>query len=189
MALPPTHTKIDLGRLVPLLLIGIGLVLIGVIATWYIVTQDADDEFSVVPLAVNFPAPQLVFNDLSGNRVDLADYRQQIVMVNNWATWCPPCKAEMPTLVKYFKAHSDQGFVLFGINAGDPKNDVVKFVDEYQLSFPILLDPNTKALMLFKNDSLPSSYVIDHQGNVVLAWTGPINRDMLEKYVTPLLEQ
>jgi cytochrome c biogenesis protein CcmG, thiol:disulfide interchange protein DsbE len=189
MALPPSHTKIDLGRLVPLLLVGIGLVLIGVIATWYIVTQDPDDEFSVVPLAVNFPAPQLVFNDLNGNRVDLADYREQIVMVNNWATWCPPCKAEMPTLVKYFKAHSDQGFVLFGINAGDPKNDVARFVDDYQLSFPILLDPNTTALMLFRNDSLPSSYVIDHQGNVVLAWTGPINREMLEKYVTPLLEQ
>ncbi len=189
MALPPTNTKIDLGRLVPLLLIGIGLVLIGVIATWYIVAQDLDDEFSVVPLAVNFPAPQLVFTDLNGSRVDLADYRQQIVMVNNWATWCPPCKAEMPTLLNYFEAHSDQGFMLFGINAGDPKSDVAKFVDDYQLSFPILLDPNTKALMLFKNGSLPSSYVIDHQGNVVLAWTGPINREMLEKYVTPLLEQ
>jgi peroxiredoxin len=95
----------------------------------------------------------------------------------------------MPTLSKYFKAHKQQGFMLFGINAGDPKNDVTKFADEYQLKFPILLDPNTKALMLFRNDSLPSSYVIDHAGNVILAWTGPINLEMLEKYVTPLLEQ
>jgi peroxiredoxin len=95
----------------------------------------------------------------------------------------------MPTLLKYFKAHNQQGFMLFGINAGDPKADVAKFVEEYQLTFPVLLDPNTKALMLFRNDSLPSTYVIDHSGNVILAWTGPINREMLEKYVTPLLEQ
>jgi peroxiredoxin len=110
-------------------------------------------------------------------------------MINNWATWCPQCKAEMPTLVKYYEEHNEQGFVLLGINAGDPKDAVVKFVDEYNLSFPILLDPNNKALIAFHNDSLPSSYVIDRSGNVVLAWTGPISKAMLEKYVTPLLEQ
>jgi peroxiredoxin len=95
----------------------------------------------------------------------------------------------MPTLSSYYKAHSDHGFILFGIEAGDSKEQVEKFVDEYNLSFPILLDPNSKSMILFKNDNLPSSYVIDRNGNVVLAWTGPISREMLEKYVTPLLEQ
>jgi peroxiredoxin len=79
--------------------------------------------------------------------------------------------------------------MLFGIEAGDSKKDVASFVDENRISFPILIDPNTKSLIAFHNDSLPSSYVIDHEGNVILAWTGPISRDMLEKYVTPLLEQ
>ncbi|NJD60479.1 MAG: redoxin domain-containing protein [Anaerolineae bacterium] len=189
MSLLQSQKKTNLGMIIPLSLIGVGLIILGIVTTWYILSQNPDDEYSVVPSAVNFPAPELVFNDLSGNKVNLADYRQQIVMINNWATWCPPCKAEMPTLSKYFKAHNQQGFMLFGINAGDPKNDVTKFTNEFQLKFPILLDPNTRALMLFKNDSLPSSYVIDHAGNVVLAWTGPINLEMLERYVTPLMEQ
>jgi cytochrome c biogenesis protein CcmG/thiol:disulfide interchange protein DsbE len=66
---------------------------------------------------------------------------------------------------------------------------VSSFVNQYKLTFPILIDPNEKALVAFKNDSLPSSYVIDRDGNVVLAWTGPISQDMLEKYLTPMLEQ
>ena len=110
-------------------------------------------------------------------------------MINNWATWCPPCKAEMPTLSKYFKEHRDQGFILVGIEAGDPTRDVEKFVKDYGLTFPILLDPNNKSLIAFHNDNLPSSYVIDRNGNVILAWTGPISKAMLEKYITPLLEQ
>jgi peroxiredoxin len=76
---------------------------------------------------------------------------------------------------------------LIAIDAGDPSGDVVKFVEDYHLPFTILLDPDNQALIAFQNDSLPSSYVIDHLGNVVLAWTGPINQAMLEKYVTPLL--
>ncbi len=186
-----TQRKINKSQFIPLVLIGSGLIILGILLIKVLTAGSStpDNNYSVVPSAVNFPAPELILNDLNGDNVNIADYRQQIVMINNWATWCPPCKAEMPTLLKYFKAHSDEGFMLFGINAGDPSNDVTKFVNEYGLTFPILLDPKTKSLIAFHNDGLPSSYVIDHNGNVILAWTGPISRDMLEKYVTPLLEQ
>ena len=79
--------------------------------------------------------------------------------------------------------------MLIGIEAGDSAEDVESFVDKYGINFPVLLDPNNKSLIAFHNDSLPSSYVVDHNGSVILAWTGPINRAMLEKYLTPLLEQ
>jgi peroxiredoxin len=181
--------KLNRSQVFPLVLIGSGLIILGVLLIRVLITQTPVIDNSVVPSAVNFRAPELILNDLNGNTVNIADYRQQIVMINNWATWCPPCRAEMPTLAKYYKAHSDQGFVLIGIEAGDPKKDVASFVGEYGITFPILIDPNTQSLTAFHNDSLPSSYVIDHDGNVILAWTGPISRDMLEKYVTPLLEQ
>ncbi len=181
--------KLNKSQVFPLVLIGSGLIILGVLLIRVLITQTPVIDNSVVPSAVNFPAPELILNDLNGNSVNIADYRQQIVMINNWATWCPPCRAEMPTLAKYYKTHSDQGFMLFGIEAGDPKKDVASFVDEYGITFPILIDPDTQSLIAFHNDSLPSSYVIDHNGNVILAWTGPISRDMLEKYVTPLLEQ
>lgn len=168
---------------------GVGLIILGFVAFGFLTAGNFPVDYTVVPSKVNFPAPELKLNDLNGMQINIADYRQQIVLINNWATWCPPCKAEMPTLVKYYNAHSDQGFILIGIDAGDSQENVSKFITEYDLSYPILLDPNNKSLIAFHNDSLPSSYVIDHNGIVVLAWTGPINRAMLEKYLTPLLEQ
>ena len=181
--------KNKLSHVLPMLLIGAGLIIIGLVSAKIITADGFSTDYSVTPSKVNFPAPEIVLNSLQGEKVAIADYNPQIVMINNWATWCPPCKAEMPTLLKYYKEHNEQGFVLVGINAGDPKGDVAKFVDDYNLTFPILLDPNNKSLIAFHNDSLPSSYVIDRNGNVVLAWTGPISKSMLEKYVTPLLEQ
>jgi len=175
---------------IPLVFIGIGLIIIGFVAIKLIsYGSSSTRDYSVIPAKVSFPAPELILEDLNGNKVSLADFRQQILLINNWAIWCPPCKAEMPTLERYFMDHRDQGFALLGINAGDPLDQVTGFVNDYVITFPVLLDPHNTAMAAFNNDNLPNSYVIDRDGNVVLAWTGPINREMLEKYVTPLLEQ
>jgi len=179
----------NVGQFLALVIIGVGLVVLGLVSTKVITIENFSSDISVVPSVVSFPAPELTLNNLNGDKVSISDYSQNIVMINNWATWCPPCKAEMPTLSKYFKEHRDQGFILVGIEAGDPTKEVEKFVKDYGLTFPILLDPNNKSLIAFHNDNLPSSYVIDRNGNVILAWTGPISKAMLEKYITPLLEQ
>src|SRR4030066_396601 len=179
----------NISHFVPLVIIGIGLIILGLVAAGVISNRGFTADDTVIPSKVNFACPEITLNNLKGERVSISDYNQQIVLINNWATWCPPCKAEMPTLSKYFKEHSQQGFMLIGIDAGDPVDEVASFVDEYELPFPILLDPNNKSLIAFHNENLPSSYVIDLTGNVVLAWTGPIHQAMLEKYVTPLLEQ
>ena len=189
MLTPPRAVSKKNLQVIPLVLIGVGLIVLGLVFAKTISSDSISNDFSVVPSAVNFPAPELTLNDLDGNRIAITDYRPQIVLINNWATWCPPCRAEMPVLAKYFKQHKDHGFILVGINAGDPSDKVESFVEEYELPFPVLLDPNTRSLIAFQNDGLPSSYVVNQDGNVVLAWTGPINRAMLEKYVTPLLEQ
>jgi peroxiredoxin len=190
MGYPSQKQKTNLRQLIPLVLIGVGLIIIGAVAPNFLSQAvTSSPEFSVVPSQVNFPAPDLTLNDLHGQPVNLTDYRQSILLVNNWATWCPPCKSEMPTLQKYFQEHMQQGFMLIGIDAGDAAEDVSGFIDSYELTFPVLLDPNEKSLTAFHNDNLPSSYVIDHEGTVVMAWTGPISHAMLEKYLTPLLEK
>jgi len=144
---------------------------------------------SAVPVAVNFAAPELRLTDLQGRPVSLSDYRGRVVLVNNWATWCPPCKAEMPTLQEYFEEHRHQNFTIVAIEAGEPAAEVAAFVQQYGLTFPVWLDPAQEATSAFRNPGLPSSYVIDADGMVRLAWTGAISREMLEKFVTPLLEE
>ena len=115
--------------------------------------------------------------------------RGQVVLVNNWATWCPPCRAEMPELEAYFRAHANEGFLLVGINSGDTQAQVLEFIKEYELTFPMWLDPTGLALHEFKNNALPSSYVIDKSGTVRFVWTGAVSLEALETYVTPLLAE
>ena len=178
-------------KLLAMFMVGAGLLILGVAAFFLLPKPDAvaSDERSALPLPVEYPAPQLDLTDLQGNPVSLADYRGQVLLVNNWATWCPPCKAEMPTLQAYYDDYADMGFTIIAIDAGDSLSDVVEFVKEYGLTFPVWPDPAQKATVAFRNPGLPSSYVIDRQGVVRLAWTGAISRGMLDKFVTPLLEE
>ena len=144
---------------------------------------------SVVPQKVDYTAPELSLQNLNGESESLTDYRGQVVLINNWATWCPPCKAEMPTLVAYHKDHMADGFSVIAVEAGEPADVVTQFASSYKMSFPVWLDPTGESLRAFGNGTLPNSYVIDRTGTVRYAWTGEISREMLEKYVTPLITE
>lgn len=176
--------------LVPLLLLVLGVALIA--ASVYFLLQDTppQTDLTAVPAQVNYPAPELTLSDLAGTSVSLADYRGQVVLVNLWATWCPPCKEEMPALEAFYRKYQSQGFVIVAINDGDPTEDVIQFAQEYGLTFPVWLDPTYIATeQAFKTLSLPSSFVIDREGTIVLSWVGGINAKTLEKYVAPIVEQ
>jgi len=176
----------------PIIPMAAGLLLIGfafVIMTSSKSRSNAASLSSVEPVAVNFAAPELSLESLAGGTEALTDYRGSIVLVNNWATWCPPCKAEMPTLAAYYNEHRSEGFTIIAIEAGDTVDVVAPFVQSYNLEFPVWLDPNGSSLRAFGNGTLPNSYVIDRSGTVRYAWTGEINKAMLDKYVTPLLAE
>lgn len=152
-------------------------------------TAPAEQSLSPAPAEVNYPAPELSLENLNGGSESLADFRDKVVLVNNWATWCPPCKAELPTLVAYYNAHASEGFVIIGIEAGEPASEVAQFVEQFQITYLVWLDPSNLAGRAFGNSNLPNSYVIDRTGMIRLAWTGQISQDTLEKYVTPLLTE
>jgi cytochrome c biogenesis protein CcmG, thiol:disulfide interchange protein DsbE len=176
--------------LVPLRFLGLGLVLIGASALLILRNVPPGTELSAVPVKVDYPAPELTLEDIAGNSTSLADYRGQVVLVNLWATWCPPCKEEMPALETYYRRHRDDGFVIIAVNDGDPTPDVVRFVEDYGLSFPVWLDPTYIATeQAFKTLNLPSSFVIDRQGQSVLSWVGGVSLRTLEKHVTPIIEE
>jgi peroxiredoxin len=95
----------------------------------------------------------------------------------------------MPALEAYYQAHENQAFSLIGISSGDTARQVQAFVQQVEVSFPLWLDHEGMALRAFKNNALPSSYVIDKEGIVRLAWNGAVGLDMLEKHVTPLINE
>jgi peroxiredoxin len=179
-------------KLLALFFLGSGLLVLGIAALLVLPKTSFPDSAasgSVIPLKVNFNAPEVSLNDLGGQQASLSMYLGKVVLVNNWATWCPPCKEEMPALQAFYKAHKNQNFELIGIEAGESASEVSQFVKQYGLTFPIWLDPDSKSLDAFHNQALPNSYVIDKNGVVRLAWSGAISQDMLEKYVVPLLEE
>ncbi len=153
-------------------------------------TANADSlPSSVVPVAVNYAAPELALQNITGETKSLTDFRGTVVLVNNWATWCPPCKAEMPVLSAYYNEHNADGFMIVAIEAGDALEGVAQFANTYGLKFQVWLDPNNASLRAFGNGNLPNSFVIDRGGTIRYAWTGEISKAMLEKYVTPLIAQ
>ncbi len=169
-----------------------GLLLIGFAFVTMVFSKPEDKVeslSSIGSVGVNLPAPDLSLENMNGQTEALADYRETVVLVNNWATWCPPCKAEMPTLVAYYNDHKSEGFTIIAIEAGDLVDIISPFVESYNLEFPVWLDPNGASLRAFGNSTLPSSYVIDRSGIIRYAWTGEINREMLEKCLTPLLKE
>lgn len=183
-------TRVLPRRTVPFILLGLGLLLI--IASAYFILQDvsARSDFSTVPASVNYSAPELTLTDTQGISHSLMDYRGQVLLVNLWATWCEPCKREMPALQAFYNRHREEGFVVIGINDGDSKADVLQFLREYRLTFPIWLDPTYIATeQAFKTLGLPSSFVIDREGTIRLQWVGGISRKMLDQHVTPLITE
>ena len=177
-----------------MIILGAGLILVGLAAFIALPKADASANSPAsgasltVPVEVDYAAPKLTLFDLEGVEHSLTDYHGQVVLVNLWATWCPPCKAEMPTLKAYNEEHASDGFVTIAINDGDPSDAVATFVQEYDLTFPVWLDPTYEATeRAFKTRNLPSSFVIDRDGTIRLRWVGEIDRATLEKYVTPLI--
>lgn len=189
------HQKVSRkGNIPAIIILGAGLILLGMAA--FIALPKGETSANApmsggsltVPVEVDYEAPKLTLSDLDGAEHSLVDYHGQVVLVNLWATWCPPCKAEMPTLKAYYEDHAADGFVTIAVNDGDSPDAVAAFVQEYGLTFPVWLDPTYEATdRTFKTRNLPSSFVIDREGNIRLRWVGEIDRAGLEKYVTPLI--
>ena len=180
---------------IALTLIGLGLLLAGGVAIMLLISgaakaNPASSQYkSAVPAVVLYDAPEVAVQDLLGNPVSLSALRGKWVLVNHWATWCPPCKAEMPVLQDYHDDYKNQNFLIVAIDAGETSEQVAGFVKANQLTFPVWVDPDEKALRAFRETYLPSSYVIDPTGQVRLYWTGSVSREMLDKWLTPLLEE
>jgi cytochrome c biogenesis protein CcmG, thiol:disulfide interchange protein DsbE len=113
--------------------------------------------------------------------------RGQIVLLNFWATWCGPCRVEMPEFEKAYQQNSDQGFTILAINNQETKEDVAGFRDELGLSFPIVMDETGALQKQYGVFSYPSTYVIDRKGVIIARQFGPLTAKQINELVTKAL--
>jgi len=131
-------------------------------------------------------APDFALRDLEGNEVRLSDYRGRTVLLTFWATWCGPCRLEMPTFEGRYQELKDDGFTILGLNFDEPAEDVSAFRDELGLSFPLLLDPGGSVQRLYRVRGYPSSIFVDPQGVVRIVHIGLITEGQLRDYLVEL---
>lgn len=112
------------------------------------------------------PAPDFTLQSSTGENVRLAEQRGKVVMLNFWASWCGPCRQEMPLLDAMHKRYGPAGFQLYGVNVEEDNTDAKKMIKEMGVSLPVLYDPESKASTLYKVDAMPTTVMIDKKGQI-----------------------
>ena len=133
-------------------------------------------------------APQFELKDLNGRTVRLSDYRGKVVMINFWATWCPPCRAEMPDLVRLQREHAKQGLQIIGITyPPEQKDRVRRFARSLKVNYPIILGTREIKARFSSEETLPLTVVINRDGKVNDIISGILLREEFEEKIKPLL--
>lgn len=123
------------------------------------------------------PAPDLSANDLNGVPKTLADYRGQVVLLNFWASWCPPCLREMPSMERLREKMTGRPLAIVALDSAETADEVGAFLSRMKLGFPILLDPDGSNTKRWKVFALPTSFLLDAEGRVRHVLTGPTEWD------------
>lgn len=142
-----------------------------------------------IPHTQNGPmAPDFSLPDLDGRMISLSAYKGRVVIVNIWATWCPPCVAEIPSLEKLYKMFKDEGLELLAVSVDEGgKRAIERFIKNKNISFPVLLDPDGRVAGLYRTRGVPESFIVKKDGTIdnkiegAINWTSPKIIDYFQK--------
>ena len=151
--------------------------------------QPDELHYGLTPAYGNPVSPELELPGLDGRNYRLSDYRGRVVIVNFWATWCPPCIAEMPTLQRVWKQFHKENFDIFAVNLGEKEETIRRFIDRFEpkLEFPILLASDESIMEVWRIQAMPTSYIIDKKGRWAYIELGP--RDFSQEHIVSRLRK
>jgi len=158
--------------------------------------QDTSDELTETGfIEANQPSPKAEFapgfilSDLTGAGVNLSDFKGRIVILNFWATWCPPCREEMPHMQSFYEKNKENDIEILAVNLtnmDDGQQAIEKFVQDYGLTFPVLLDDNGDVGERYEIMTIPTSYILDTEGRIFQKVVGPMNEEMMNEIVNSI---
>lgn len=164
------------------------LLLVGL--SWIVATRATGPAEAPVTAAPRpgFLAPEFELPTLDGNRVRLSDLRGKRVVINFWATWCPPCRAEMPAFVEAYARYRDQGLVILAVNEAEDAAQVAAFQEAFGLTFPVLLDTRMEVGQRYRVQFLPTTYFVGPDGTILDKVEGGMTRATVLARVQHLME-
>lgn len=139
------------------------------------------------PIPDSPSVPEIVITEGNGTAHVLSDYQGSVVLLTFWASWCPPCRAEIPSLNRLVHELKENEFVMLAINAGEKPEFVADFIDEYKVEYPVYFDENLEAVQTLGIESLPTSILLDRKGRGIAVITGAVEWDSNE--ILSLLER
>ena len=138
------------------------------------------------PVHEGMVAPDFTLTSLDGENVSLSDYAGRPLLVNFWASWCPPCRDEFPALARAHEAHADDGFEILGVTYNDQPDLARAFVEDSGAAWPILYDPDHVAWDAFSPVGPPTSYFVDAEGVVQRVHIGAVNDEQLASHLAAI---
>ena len=138
--------------------------------------EDLFLKMGIQPIKDSQKAPNFFLKDLNGKKVELKSFKEKVVFINFWATWCGSCKDEMPSMESLWQQFKGKGFVLLSISVDyEGSKPVKEFIKKYHYTFPVLLDPKCETLDLYKVKGIPTTILIDKNRKMIGKATGPRN--------------
>jgi peroxiredoxin len=146
--------------------------------------QNAQQVSEVSGSLIDRQAPKFSLVDLHGQQIKISDFQGRFGIINFWATWCIPCLNELPVLQSRYDASNRAEFFVLAVNAGESKEKILLFLEDFDLTFHILLDPESEVQKLYQVKGYPVSFILDRDGFIRFIHYGAINEKQLEGYLS-----